>query len=109
MIFTATVGGLREGEITPGVVAGACLFLTPEAERVLRDERRMSCEMTRHRVWFRGELRRWAPPRPEKPLTTSEPDPPLRVELSSTEIMGVRYTVHCEEVDTMFPHRCPRK
>ena len=97
-----------EGEIKPGVVAGGCVFLTPEAERVLRDQRRMSCEVTRHQVWFRGELRRWAPAPPGKPLTTSEPDPLLRVELSSTEIMGVRYTVHCD-VDSMFPPRCPRK
>src|SRR6266567_1132039 len=54
-------------------------------------------------------FRSWAPALPGKPLTTSEPDPPLSVELSSTEIMGVRYTVHCEEVDSVFPPRCPRK
>src|SRR5438034_1362032 len=94
-----------EGEIKPGVVAGGCVFLTPEAERVLRDQRRMSCEVTRHQVWFRGELRRWAPAPPGKPSTTLEPDPPLSVELSSTEIMGVRYTVLCDEVDSLLPPR----
>ena len=98
-----------EGDIKPGVVTGECVFLTPAAERVLRHQRGMSCEVTRHQVWFRGELRRWAPAPRGKPLTTFEPGPPLRVELPPTEIIGVRYTVHCEEVDSMFPPRCPRK
>ena len=75
-----------EGDISPGVVTGPCRFLEPEAERVLRKEHGITCELTNHRVRFAARLlgSTWAPP------------DSMRLALDTTEILGVRYTINCD-------------
>lgn len=77
-----------QGEIAPGVVTGPCAFLEPEAERVLRGEHGIICEMTRHRVTFAAELRSFG----AAGLDT------IRFHLDTTEMVGVRYTIDCNTV-----------
>ncbi len=97
------------GDITAGVITSSCMFLTPEAERRLLEERGMSCSLTRHRVWFRGELRREvATPRGGAPMV-SDTSALVHMELEPTDVLGVRYTVHCDKLAGAFPPKCPRK
>lgn len=74
-----------KGNISPGIVAGGCAFLQPEAERVLRTEHGITCQVTRHHVHLGATLR-----------TVSAGVDSLRLELDSAEIMGVRYTIDCD-------------
>jgi hypothetical protein len=75
--------GTGQASISPGVVVGPCPFLRAAHARFLREQRGVSCEVTRHEVWFEASIRR--------------PDGstfPLR--LVPTGILGIRYTVHCD-------------
>jgi hypothetical protein len=75
-----------EGDISPGVVTGACRFLEPEAERYLRDEHGITCELTTYRVRLVARLHGYA-------LAGSDS---MRLALDTTEIIGVRYTIDCD-------------
>jgi hypothetical protein len=74
------------GDISPGVVTGACRFLEPEAERYLREEHGITCELTHHRVRFAARLRGYV-------LAGLDS---MRLDLDMTELIGVRYTINCE-------------
>lgn len=75
-----------EGDISPGVVTGPCGFLEPEAERVLRKEHGITCELTNHRMRFAAQLLGFAVAGPDS----------MRLSLDTTEILGVRYTINCD-------------
>jgi hypothetical protein len=79
-----------QGEISPGVVTGRCSFLEPESERVLREEHGITCAVTRHRVHFAARLEGFAVGGPDK----------MRLELDTTEIVGVRYTIDCPALES---------
>lgn len=74
-----------DGDISPGAVVGGCGFLQPEAERVLRTEHGITCQLTRHQVHFGATLRAF-----------SAGVDTMRLELDTAEIMGVRYTIDCD-------------
>lgn len=82
-----------EGDISPGVVTGGCGFLPPERARFLRQEHGITCELTRHRVRFSAHVRNFS--------SLRGPDS-SRVDLPSTEIVGVRYTINCEGSEKPF-------
>lgn len=82
-----------EGDISPGVVIGACAFMEAESALFLREEYGITCETTRHRVRFSALVRNFASGR--------WPDS-SRVDLPSTEIVGVRYTIHCDGTQNPF-------
>ena len=84
-----------EGEITPGVVTGSCRFLELEAERVLREEHGITCELTNHRVRMSALLR--------DAVAGSDS---LRLILDSTDIIGVRYTINCDAAKSQFSVPC---
>jgi hypothetical protein len=75
-----------DGDISPGVVTGACRFLEPEAERVLREEHGITCELTTHHVRFEAQL--------------------IRLSLDSTHIIGVRYTINCGAAKSRHSPSC---
>ncbi|MGH8544833.1 MAG: hypothetical protein ACREX3_14645, partial [Gammaproteobacteria bacterium] len=75
-----------EGDISPGLGTGACRFLEPEAERRLRDEHGITCELTTHRVSLAARLHGYA-------VGGSDS---MRLDLDTTEIIGVRYTIDCD-------------
>jgi hypothetical protein len=75
-----------EGDISPGVVTGSCRFLEAEAERFLREEHGITCELTNHRVRLAARLLGY---------TVAGPDS-TRLALDTTEILGVRYTINCD-------------
>lgn len=83
------------GDISPGAVTGACVFLTPDAERVLRDEHGITCELTRHRVQLAATLRAAA-----GGLDS------LRLELDTAAIIGVRYTINCDAAKSTASPPC---
>lgn|SRR5574341_353809 len=87
-----------EGDISPGVVTGACRFLEPEAERVLREEHGITCELTRHRVRLDARLRGDAMGGLDS----------LRLDLDPTEIIGVRYTINCDAAKSNSSVPCQR-
>lgn len=99
------MGTHGDAHISPGVLIGACSFLTPEAARFLRERERLTCELTRHRVQFRAIVR--VPSHPESmPVSAFEPGTSL-VELAPTEVVGIRITVHCGGSDAL-EDRCPQ-
>lgn len=73
-----------DGDVSPGVVTGACAFLTPEDARVLLDARGITCDMTHHRVRFHVRLMRAGS------RETSDLD------LPPADAIGFRYTIHCD-------------
>lgn len=75
-----------EGEIEPGRVTGPCRFLEPEAERVLRDEHGINCELTSHRVRLGALLLSQAGGAQDS----------LRFDVDADAIVGVRYTIDCD-------------
>jgi len=77
------IQAFAQGEISPGVVTGACRFLQPEAERILRDQHGITCELASYRVRFVALLHGF----------TSAGSDSLRFALDTTEIIGVRYTI----------------
>ena len=81
-----------EGDISPGVVTGPCRFLEREAERFLREEHGITCELTTHRVRLGARLDGYAVAGPDK----------LRLDLDTTEIIGVRYTIDCDAARSKF-------
>lgn len=85
-----------EGDISAGVVTGACRFLEPDAERVLREEHGITCELTNHRVRFAAQLRSDA-------LGGSDS---MRLDFDSTEIIGVRYTINCDIAKSRLSTPC---
>lgn len=102
-VWLATDG---DGDISPGVVIGECAFLEPEAAGFLREERGITCALTRHRVRFRAQIQRDASPSPPSFAF----DPAIsRVELGPTEVIGVRITVDCDAAERRLffcaPHR----
>lgn len=88
-----------EGDVSPGVVIGDCLFLSSEGKESLLNLRGVTCEITRHRVRFRAKLGRSSPAR--------APPDTFRVELAPTDIIGIRYTFHCDQPETVTNHLCP--
>lgn len=86
-----------QGDISPGVVTGECAFLEPEAERFLREEHGVTCQLTRHRVTFDAELRTFV-----GVLDT------MRLHLDSTEMVGVRYTINCNTAKNQAWGPCRR-
>ena len=75
-----------EGDISPGVVTGTCGFLEPEAERILREEHGITCEVTNHSVQLAARLRGYSVGGPDS----------MRIDLDPTAISGVRYTIDCD-------------
>ena len=75
-----------EGEIEPGTVTGPCRFLEPEAERVLREEHGITCELTSHRVRLGALLVAQAGAGPDS----------LRFDLDADQVVGVRYMIDCD-------------
>ena len=93
------------GDVSQGDVIGECPFLTPDAAVWLRENRGMTCELTRHKVWFHAQLERansQLRPVVEDSSTASE------IELASTEIIGVRMTFRCDGTERT-KEVCPRK
>ena len=88
-----------EGDISPGVVTGACRFLEPEAERVLRDDHGITCQLTNHRVRFAAQLSGHA-------LGGLDS---MRLALDATEILGVRYTINCDAVRSKISAPCANR
>ncbi len=88
-----------EGDISPGVVIGGCAFLSSEGNELLLNTRGVTCEITRYRVSFRGKLGQFAP--------AGAPPDTFRVELSPTDIVGIRYTFHCDRPEPVEKHLCP--
>lgn len=81
------------GDIFPGVVTGACRFLAPDAERVLRDEHGITCELTTHQVFLDARLH----------LLASARSDSMRFGLDTTAIVGVRYTIDCDVAKSALP------
>lgn len=93
-----------EGDISQGEVIGECPFLTPEAPTWLREERGMTCELTRHKVRFRAHLRRAG----QSLKVVPDSSAPTEIELRSSEVIGIRITIECDGTERTKVS-CPRK
>jgi hypothetical protein len=99
-------GSDGEGDISQGVVISECPFLTPGAAALLRERHSMTCDVTRHQVRFHARLYQradaWGRPLVPERHDSSE------IELSPSEIIGIRLTVYCDGTERT-DRRCPRK
>ena len=95
-----------EGDISPGIVMGECPFLAPESAHWLRDMRGMTCALTRYQVRFRAQLQRTDVS--SSPLVLEGANGSSEIELTSTEIIGIRITFHCDGTERTNDV-CPRK
>jgi hypothetical protein len=107
-----------EGEVSPGAVAGECRFLAADAAGMMNDEYSITCALTRHTARFRFRVERFsrAIPGAGPPHAQGSTD----IELSPTEVLGIRYTIHCDDRERILrfcaspivpdpePHRKPQ-
>lgn len=90
------------GDISPAEEEGDCGFSDDDA-RFLLEETGATCRRTSHRVRLRAQLRRSAQGRaPADPGTER-----FTLEVPVTEVVGVRYTIHCDERPELRPCRSP--
>lgn len=87
-----------EGSISRGEVVGDCEFLEAGIEQDLRNTFGMDCAVTRHRVEFRAH----AP----HPLGDGRGHGLVTIELPPTEVLGTRYTIHCNPQAPEAGHNC---
>jgi hypothetical protein len=81
-------------DISPGVVVGNCEFLASDVLQHLREKMGVTCNLTRHTIAFSAVARRG--------------DQTISVDLSPTEVLGIRYILHCDGSDPSVQDLCKK-
>jgi hypothetical protein len=83
-----------EGNVSPGAVVGECAFLAADAAGLMNDEYGITCALTRHTARFRVRVQRVSGSTAGEPARAAAS---TVIELSPTIILGIRYTIHCDD------------